>query len=137
MKLSKLSSYILYVFLGLSVLMGFLFYLGAISEEPMLYLAYIFFGIAAVAAIGFPIMYLIMNPKGAKNVIIGLVFIGIVVLISYFMASDQVMHITGYTGPDNVPGTLKTVGTGLFTTYILFFLSILAILYSEIYSALK
>jgi len=137
MKLSKISSYLLYVFLGLSALIGILFYAGAISEEPMLYLAYIFFGIAAIAAIGFPIVYLIMNPKGAKNVIIGLVFIGIVVLVSYFLATDQVMHITGYTGTDNVPGTLKTVGTGLYTTYILFFLSILAILYSEINSAFK
>lgn len=137
MKLSKISSYILYVFLGLSALMGILFYAGAVSEEPMLYLAYIFFGIATIAAIGFPIVYLIMNPKGAKNVIIGLVFIGIIVLISYFLSSDQVMHITGYSGADNVPSTLKTVGTGLYTTYILFFLSILAILSSEIYSAFK
>ncbi len=137
MKLTKISSYILYVFLGISVLIGVLFYAGAISEEPMLDLAYIFFGIATVATIGFPIVYLISNPKGAINVIIGLVFIGIIVLISYFLATDQVVYITGYTGTDNVPNTLKTVGTGLYTTYILFFLSILAILYSEISSAFK
>jgi len=137
MKLSKISSYLLYVFLGLSALTGILFYAGAISEEPMLYLAYIFFGIAAIATIGFPLVNLILNPKGAKNVIIGLVIIGIIVLISYFLATDQVMHIPGYSGADNVPSTLKTVGTGLYTTYILFFLSILAILYSEINSAFK
>jgi len=137
MKLSKLTSYVMYVLLGLSVLLTVLFFLDAISEEPMLYLAYIYLGIITVIALGFPIIYLISNPKGAINVIIGLAFIGIIVLVSYFLASDQVMHITGYSGPDNVQGTLKAAGTGLYTTYFLFFFAILAILYSEISGALK
>ncbi len=137
MKLSKLTSYTMYVLLGLGALLVILYYLGAVSEEPILDLAYIYFGIAAIASIVFPIIYLITNPKGAISIIIGLVLIGIIVLISYFLASDQVMHISGYTGTDNVPGTLKAVGTGLYTMYILFSLSIIAILYSEISSAFK
>ena len=60
MNLSKISSYILYAFLAISAILGVLFYTGTLSEEPMLYLAYIFFGIAAVASVGFPIVYLII-----------------------------------------------------------------------------
>ena len=145
MKLSKITSYVMYVFLGLGALLVILYYLGLsyggvfslVSEGVILNLAYIYFGIAAITSIMFPIIYLVANPKGAINVIIGLVFIGLVVLISYFLASGQVMHIPSYSGTDNVPGTLKAVGTGLYTMYILFFLSIIAILYSEISGVFK
>ncbi|MCD6366017.1 MAG: hypothetical protein J7L46_00605, partial [Bacteroidales bacterium] len=137
MKLSKITSYVMYAFLGLGALLVILYYLGMTSEGVIIGLAYIYFGIAAVASIVFPIIYLVANPKGAINVIIGLVFIGLVVLISYFLASGQVMHIPSYSGTDNVPGTLRTVGTGLYTMYILFFLAIIAILYSEITSVFK
>lgn len=137
MNLTKITSYVLYVFIGLSALLGILFYADATSESPMIYLAYIFFGIAIVTALGFPIIYLVSNPKGAINVIFGLVIIGIIILISYFLSSNQILHITGYSGSDNVPGTLRTVGTGLYAMYLLFFLAIVAILYSEISNVFK
>ncbi len=137
MKLSKITSYVMYVLLGLGALLVILYYLGLVSENVILDIAYIYFGIAAIISIVFPIIYLVANPRGAINVIIGLVFIGLIILISYFVASGQVMDIPGYSGTDNVPGTLKAVGTGLYTMYFLFFLSIIAILYSEISSAFK
>ncbi len=137
MKLAKITSYLLYALLGISAILGVLFYTNNISEEPLIYVAYAFVVIAAIFAIGFPIYQLMSNPKGALNTLIGLAILGVIVLIAYSLASDQVMHIVGYEGPDNNPSTLKLVGTGLFTTYILFFLSLAAIVITEIYNAVK
>ncbi len=137
MKLAKITSFLLYALLGISAILGVLFYTNSISEEPLIYVAYLFVALAAIFAIGFPIYQLMSNPKGALNTLIGLAILGVIVLIAYSLASDQVMHIVGYEGPDNNPSTLKTVGTGLFTTYILFFLSLAAIVITEIYNAVK
>jgi len=137
MKLAKLTSLTLYFLLGISAIYGVLFYANAVSEEPLLYLAYIFTTLAAIFAIGFPIYQLFMNPKAAINALIGLGVLGVIVLIAYLLASDQVLDLVGYDGPDNIPSTLKAVGTGLITTYILFFLSLLAIVITEIYNAFK
>jgi len=98
---------------------------------------YALFGITAVIAVGFPVVYMILNTKTAKNTLIGLAFLAVVVLVSYLLASDKVMTIVGYTGTDNNPETLKQVGTGLYTTYILFGLAFLTILYTEISSSFK
>jgi len=137
MKLAKLTSFLLYALLGISAILGILFYMGSVSEEPLIYVAYAFVVLAAIFAIGFPVYQLMSNPKGALNTLIGLAILGVIVLIAYSLASDQVMNIVGYDGPDNNPGTLKMVGTGLFTTYILFFLSLAAIVITEIYNAVK
>ena len=137
MKLSKITSIILYVLLGVSAILGILFYTNSISEEPLIDIMYVYVAIAAVFALGFPIYQLFTNPKGALNTLIGLGIMGVIVLIAYSMASDQVLNLVGYDGPDNVPSTLKTVGTGLITTYILFFLALLSIAVTEIYNAFK
>jgi len=137
MKLAKLTSLFLYGLLGISGVLGVLFYTNSINEEPLIYIAYLFVIIGAIFSIAFPIYQLISNPKGALNTLIGLVILGIIVIIAYSMASDQVMHIIGYEGTDNNPSTLKTVGTGLITTYILFFLSLASIVITEIYNTVK
>ena len=137
MNFSKITQITLYILLGVSVVIGTLFYMGSISEEPLIYLMYALFGTTTIIAIGFPVAYMIFNPKSAKNTLIGLVFLAIVVGISYMLASDQVMHIVGYTGTDNNPTTLKQVGTGLYTMYILFGLAFLAIIYTEISNSFK
>ena len=137
MKLAKITAWLLYALLGISALIGVLFYANVVSEEPLIDTAYVFVGLAALLALVFPIYQLATNPKGALNTLIGLVILGVIVLIAYAMASDQVMNIVGYNGPDNNPGTLKAVGTGLITTYILFLLSLLAIVVTEIYNSIK
>ena len=137
MKLAKITSILLYILLGVATILGVLFYTNSISEEPLIDTMYVYVVIAAIFAIGFPVYQLFTNPKGAINTLIGLGVLGVIVLIAYSMASDQVLNLVGYNGPDNVPSTLKTVGTGLITTYILFFLSLLAIAVTEIYNAFK
>ena len=59
------------------------------------------------------------------------------IFISNRLASDELLNLIQYTGPDNVPGTLKAVGTFLIFTYILGIVAIVSILYSAIANLFK
>lgn len=108
------------------------------SEEPqitgtILGWAYILAFIAAGTAIIFSIIQAIFNPKGAKKSLFGLLFAAILIFIAYQLASDEFLVLSpNYKGGDNVPSTLKTVGTGLIFMYFLGGIAILSILVTEI-----
>jgi hypothetical protein len=101
--------------------------------------AYILFAISLIAAVVFPLFSVVTNLKALLRTLALLAGAAVLILLSYFVfASDTPIEILGYAGTDNRdPATLKWVGTGLFSTYILFGLAILSILYSEIASMFK
>ena len=150
MSTSKLLQIILIGLMAVSAILVVLFYAGGIIPEtadsiypepkftqPILMWAYILGIIAAIAAIGFPIINMISNPASAKKTLLPLLAIGVVVLIAYVLASDEVLDILGYQGTDNVPGRLKFSGMMIITTYFLAGLAVVSILYSEIANLLK
>ena len=144
-KLSQIINIVLWVLLGVSVVLAVLFYLRKVvpgtedtnMEEPViteLFLKWTYvmaIGAAAVTLL-FSVLNLILNPKGLKQTIIGLVGLAVLVVVSYFLASDEILYMPGYDGTGNEPGTLKFAGTELFLTYILAGLTVLSILYSEV-----
>ncbi len=149
-KIRKIISIILYVLMGISLVLVIMFYFGKVvpgtegtnMEEPVitgkiLIWAAILVLLTAGLAVVFPIMHLISNPKSAKQFLFVLLGVAILIFIAYSLASNEVLEIPGYIGKDNVPGTLKFVGTGLFLTYILSGLAVLSILYSEISNYFK
>ena len=100
--------------------------------------AYILILLTAIAAIVFPLISVLSNPKGLIR--LGLVLVGaaVLVLVSYFMASGSPLDIIGYTGTGNSdPGTLKMVDTVLYVVYILFGMALASILYAIISRAFK
>ena len=101
--------------------------------------AYILFILTGLAAVIFPLFNLVTNVKALIRTLLTLAGAAVLILISYFVfAADTPIDIIGYTGTDNSdPGTLKMVGTSLFLTYILFGVTILSILYSEIAKLFK
>lgn len=121
----------LIVLMAISAVFILLFYFGnAIGEGPtyeplitenMLFWTYTLFFIAVAVALGFPIAYIIKHPETAKKTLISLGVIAGVVFLGFLMADDTVLNIQGYDGADNVPATLKWVGTLINTTYILLF----------------
>ena len=144
-KVRKIISIILYVLMGISLILVVIFYFGNVvpgtegtsMEEPMITGKILFWAamlviLTAGLTIIFPIIHLISNPKSAKQILFVLLGVAILIFIAYSLASNEVLKIPGYTGKDNVQGTLKFVGTGLFLTYILAGLATLSILYSEI-----
>ena len=141
----KIITIILYVLMGISLILVVLFYFGNVvpgtegtnMEEPLatgkiLIWAGILVAITAGLALIFPIINLVTNLKSAKKGIFILLGVAVLIFAAYSLASNEVLEIPGYTGKDNVPGTLKIAGTGIFTAYILAALAALSILYSEI-----
>lgn len=101
--------------------------------------AYILLAIAAIAAVLFPLINIVTDVKAILRLLAVLGGAGVLLLLSYFVfASDQAIDILGYTGTDNSdPVTLKWIGTGLFSTYIIFGVALISILYSEVAQLFK
>ncbi len=144
-KLTLFISIILWVLLGISLLLVGLFYFGGAIPgtegtnmyepkitETLLNWAYVMVIATIVIALGFSIVNLITYPKALKQSIFILLGVGVLVIVSYYLASDQILSMPGYDGNENVPKTLKSVGTGLYLTYIIFGIAFLTIVYSEV-----
>jgi hypothetical protein len=101
--------------------------------------AYILLVLTALAAVVFPLINLVTNMKALLRTLMILAGAAVLVLISYFVFSNGTpINIVGYAGTDNSdPGVLRMVGTSLYLTYILFGVTILSILYSEIAKLFK
>ncbi|RLD29915.1 MAG: hypothetical protein DRI73_10705 [Bacteroidetes bacterium] len=144
-KLTKIISIILWVLLGVSIILVGLFYFGSSVPgtegtnmyepkitETLLNWAYIMVIATIVIALGFSIVNLITYPKKLKQAAFMFLGVGVLVVVSYYLASDQALSMPGYDGNENVPKTLKYVGTGLYLTYIIFGIAFLTIVYSEV-----
>jgi len=100
--------------------------------------AYILVLITLIAAIAFPLVAVISNPKALVRLLIVLAGFAVLVVVSYLLASDTAIEIIGYDGTGNSdPGTLKMVDTVLFLTYMLFGLAVGSILYAIVSKAFK
>ncbi len=101
--------------------------------------AYILLAIAAIAAILFPLVTIVTDVRAILRMLMVVGAAAVLLLVSYFVfASDTPIQILGYTGTDNTnPVALKWIGTGLFSTYIIFGIAILSILYFEVVSIFK
>ncbi len=150
MAIFKISQYILWGLMAISLVLVGIFFFGGFVEgtegtstaepiitEVILRWAYILLIITLAIAVVFQLAFMVSNTKALKSTGIVLGIAAVLILISYFIADDTVLNLIQYTGPDNVPGTLKTVGTSLIFTYILGVLAIVAILYSAIANLFK
>ena len=132
----KYLSIIRYVLLAISALTVILFFAGATDVDLMLEWAYILLAATAAAAILFPLIGIVQNPKAALRSLVGLIIVVVVIGISYALASD--VPVTGSDGvvfDDNL--TLKLSDTGLFAAYAAMAVAILAAVIGEISNAFK
>ena len=103
--------------------------------------AYILIIVGAGIAILAGLYHMIMDKRAAKRGLVSIVFLGVVALISYLLASPEIPQFMGVDKFIN-DGTLtervaKLTDTGLYATYILFGLAILAIAYSTVSKIFK
>jgi hypothetical protein len=100
--------------------------------------AYILVVITLIAAIVFPLLSVLSNPKALIRLLAVLGGAAVLVVVSYLLSSDTPINIIGYTGTENSdPGVLRMIDTVLFVTYMLFGLAIASILYAIISRAFK
>lgn len=137
MELTQIFKYVSYGLVGVSALFCVLFFADVVDVNFFLVWTYILIGISCTATVGFAIMGMITHPKNAKNALIGIGALGLVILISYALGSSEVPTFLGYEKFDITPGLSKTVGGSLFAMYILLGLAIAGIIYSEVSKAVK
>lgn len=92
-----------------------------------IYVTYGLFGLAALAAVLFPLVFLFTDLKKAKNALIGIVVLAIVMFIGFSMASNEV-----YEGFAVSPLASKWIGGGIYATIILVGLAVVAAVYTEV-----
>ena len=104
--------------------------------NALIYLMYILFFVAIIATVvGVLFQFgaaLKDNPGAALKSLIGLVILVAVVVISWTMGSEEPLVIPGYSGTENVPFWLKLTDMFLYSIYILFAGTVLAIIFSSI-----
>lgn len=145
--LSKYLNILTYVMIGLTAVFVIMFYLGGeipnqayttpVYSDLLIRWATILFFATAALAIIFPIIQLIVNPKGAIKGLMGLVGLGLIILVSYGMSDATLLNLPGYAGADNNPDTLQFADTVLYTMYILGVGAIVAIVGTEIIRRLR
>ncbi len=101
-----------------------------------LWISYILIGIATLATIVFPVIYMVQHPQDAKKALMAIGGLIVVFLIGYFIASDGAVMDTS----NNVlaEGTVSQLsGAGIIMFYILGGVAVIALIYSEVSNLFK
>jgi hypothetical protein len=101
---------------------------------------YVLIVIGASVAILAGLFQMFTNKKAAKRGLISVGFMGVVVLISYLIASPEMPQFIGidkFIANGLTENTVKWVDAGLYATYILFGLAVLAIAFSSVSKMFK
>lgn len=104
--------------------------------EAMLYWAYALIFLTIGLAVLMPLVGIAQNPKSAKKSLVGVLFLAVIFVVSWVLASDDPITLAGGTIVDNVM-ELKFADMGLWATYFTFAGVLLAIVGSEIYKLFK
>jgi len=146
MKFAKVTTIMLWVFLGITIFLviSLLSNLNENVSDPgmdtwinaNLYWAYVLFGASIASALVLESLYLMSDKKAAKSALIAILFLGVVVGLSYMISDGSIPKFYGVekfiedgTVTTNVS---KWIGTGLIATYILAALSVIGIIWSSI-----
>lgn len=92
--------------------------------------------VCAVAAVAFPVVNMVANPKSAVKTIIALVVVAVIFGISYAMSSGALDSMAP-TLVESDESTRLWSGAGLNALYITLTLTIVAVIASEIYAKIK
>lgn len=100
-----------------------------------LYISYILIFICAAAAVILPLVQSAGDPKALIKSGLGVVAILVVFGVAYVLSGSEVTEQYRQFGVDS--GGSKLIGGGIITVYLLFFLAIAAIVYTEVTSLVK
>lgn len=99
--------------------------------------AYILVAIGAGVAIIASLLHMFTDKKAAKGGLISIAFLGVIGLISYLIASPEIPQFVGvdkFIADGSLNESIaKLVDTGLYATYILLALAVLAVVSSSVF----
>ena len=135
-KIANITRWILYVLLVLAVIPGIAFYAGVMDTDMFLNWGKFMLILGVAVIILAPIYTIIVNPKNLVKMLISVVFLAVILAVSYGFAKNQLTPVQLETYKISAE-TSKLVGMGLIASYISFGLSIIAILYSGVVKMFK
>ncbi len=131
-KTSKLIQWILYVLLGLSAVLGILFYTDTVGNTNLLiYWGYLLGIIVIAVTLGTLVINLVRNPKGSMKFLIALAAIIVIFIIGYSVTPNTYTP-TQLEKFDITPATAKMVGAGLLILYLMGIGAVVTIVYVSI-----
>jgi len=138
LKLSKVTTITLWALMGISVLLLVL-YSGtkSITEETFIIWGYILTVGAAGMAILFPLLQAFSNPKGLKSMAIAIGAIGVLLLASYGLASEEIISNVSLEGVEDPAGLMKYAGTCIYMSYLLLGVAVVSVIISEVSKSFK
>ena len=136
-KLSKIVQWFLYLLLGLSAVMGILFFTNTGGNVNLiLFWGYFMFFLAIATLLLITGLNIMRNPKGSVKILIAVALMAVVFFISYSLSSNsfspsqlEKMKIT--------ESTVRFVGAGLLILYVLGLGAIGVVIYTSIAKFLK
>ena len=103
--------------------------------------SYILIVTGAAIAILAGLYYMVTDKRAAKRGLIAVVFLGVVALVSYLLASPEIPQFVGvdkFINDKTLNAQVaKRIDAGLYATYILFGLAVLSIAYSSVRRVFK
>lgn len=128
---ARFVQWFLYALLGVSALLGILFYLNPAAPDTLIYWAYGLVGFGVIVTILASVGSLLLNPKGAIKFVIILVVMIVLAIVAYSLSSNEFSALQ-LEKLDTTEMTSKIVGAGLIFMYALAIIGVLAIFYASI-----
>jgi hypothetical protein len=105
------------------------------SIDIGLYLSFLLLGLATAAAVLLPLINAIKHPAGLVKSLIGVGALVVLFIVSYSLSGSELSAKAVALGVDESGS--KLIGAGLILFYLVFVISVVGVVYSEINKALK
>ncbi len=146
MKLEKVTTILLWVLLAVSavLIVSMMTNISENEADPTmstwintnLTWTYILLGVGAVVGVVFAMIQTFTDKEAAKKGLLALIFAGVVFGVAYVLASDAIPQFYGvekFLADGTLTNSIsKLIGTTLYATYILLFLSVVGVAFSSI-----
>ena len=131
----KLVQWLLYAFMGISVLLTILFYINS-NPDMMLYWGYVLVILSLIVVLTISITNIVKNPKGSIKMLLIVAIMLIMGFISYAI-SDNTLSPDQLEKYSLTATGVKMVGASLIMTYMIMVGAIGVFLYTSLYRFLK
>jgi len=105
------------------------------SIDIGMYVAYLFFTVALVAAVVLPAINAVKSPAGLIKSLMGIGGLVVLFIIAYAVSGSEVTAKAAAMGVDE--SSSKMIGAGLTVFYFVLIISIVGVVFSEINKAFK
>jgi hypothetical protein len=130
----KYVQWFLYVLIGISAILGIIFYLNSSSEgamNNMIYFMYIVGIIALVTIIATALFSLFVTPKGAYKLLLVIIGMVVIAILCYVSSSNEfdIIHLEKWK---ITAGLSKTIGAGMYFMWIMLIATFASLIYSAV-----